>query len=187
MPPPPQYNHAHTRSSCTLSPVTAALNPQMQTTYTKLKMTSTSPPHSITSATWIKKPELRAPNQKLPNIKVTCTSAGAANRLLTKCLFISNIRVATSKDILKPTQCNKCQLYGHIRSRCLSDECCATCTKDHATSSCPYPREPCCVSCSVALVHASFDWLKCPTFTEQSANLNTHLPENTMPLFPITD
>ena len=37
------------------------------------------PPHSITSASWIKKPELRVPNQKLANIKILCTSAFTAN------------------------------------------------------------------------------------------------------------
>ena len=42
------------------------------------------PPHSITSASWIKKPKLRAPNQKLANVKILCASVFTANRLLTE-------------------------------------------------------------------------------------------------------
>lgn len=45
------------------------------------------PPHSITSASWIKKPELRVPNQKTANLKVLCAPADVANKLLRECLL----------------------------------------------------------------------------------------------------
>ena len=93
------------------------------------------PLHSITAASWIKKPELRAPNQKLVNVKVICASAEAANTLLTKCIFITNAWVTTSKDIIKPTRCNKCQHYRHIRDKCVNNKQCAHCAKEHTTTS----------------------------------------------------
>ena len=145
------------------------------------------PPHSITTALWIKKPELRAPNQKLANVKVTCTSAAAANKLLTECVFISNSRVTASKDILEQIRCNKCQLYGHIRDKCLNDECCATCAKEHSTTTCPSPREAHCVSCGPSSNHTSADRNNCPTYAVQSTKLEECLHENMLPLFPITE
>ena len=42
------------------------------------------PPHSITSTSWIKKPELRSPNQKMANVKLTCSLAEAANKFLSE-------------------------------------------------------------------------------------------------------
>ena len=90
-----------------------------------------------------------------------------------------------SQVIQEPTRCNKCQLYGHIRSKCISDEHCTTCAKEHITSSCPNPREHCCISCGTNSDHASSDCAQCPIFTEQSASLNICLPEDMMPLFPI--
>ena len=49
------------------------------------------PSHSIMSAAWIKKPELRAPSQQTANVKLLCTLAKAANKLLREHLFISNV------------------------------------------------------------------------------------------------
>lgn len=118
------------------------------------------PPHSITSATWIKKPKLRAPNQKVANVKIVCTSVEAANKLLMECIYISNSRVVTSKDILEPTRCNKCQLYSHTRDKCISNECCAACAMKHVTLACTSPREHHCISCRVNSDHASSDSAK---------------------------
>lgn len=53
---------------------------------------------SIVVVSWIKKPEHQAPNQKMANVKVFCTSPTVANHLLMKCIFISNSRVVIIKD-----------------------------------------------------------------------------------------
>ena len=48
------------------------------------------PEGSIMTATWIKKPENRSPNQMTANVKVICATAKVANKLLTEQIFIVN-------------------------------------------------------------------------------------------------
>ena len=143
------------------------------------------PPHSISATSWIKKPKLRAPNQRMANIKIMCSSATAANKMLTEHILIANSHVVISKDILELIRCNKCQLYGHICTNCPNDKHCANCAKDHSTSACPTPRDLSCISCGATSRHTSSDCNNCPHFTDQAAKLDMRIPENSMPLFPI--
>lgn len=141
--------------------------------------------NSIITASWIKKPENRAPNQKTANVKVVCSSAETANKLLMERIFISNSRVVVNKDLQEPIRCNKCQEYGHIRENCPNPERCATCAREHPTPTCPNPNDPHCVSCGTTSKHASSDRGKCSQYIKHAASLDSRLPENSMPYFPI--
>lgn len=57
---------------------------------------------SILTASWIKRPELCAQNQKTTNVKVTCSSPHTANHLLLERVFIANARVIVIKDTQEP-------------------------------------------------------------------------------------
>ena len=90
-----------------------------------------------------------------------------------------------SKDIQEPIRCNNCQLYGHFKEKCISQEHCTYCACEHSSISCPNPRELHCVSCRPISNHSSTDQSGCPAFTKLAASLDTRLPENTMPFFPV--
>ena len=143
------------------------------------------PEGSIMTATWIKKPENRSPNQTTANVKVICATAEAANKLLTERIFIANSRVVVTKDLQEPIRCNKCQEYGHIRESCNNPERCATCAQEHATTTCKNQAEPHCVSCGTSSTHASSDRNKCAVFAKRANALDSRLPENSMPYFPV--
>ena len=101
---------------------------------------------SITSASWLKKPERRSPNQHVASLKITCSSPEAANHLLRERIYVAGHVITVRKDLREPIRCNKCQLYGHIRSACISDEKCAFCASNDHTSAdcrprCPLPRK----------------------------------------------
>lgn len=49
----------------------------------------------------------------------------------------------------------------------------------------PPPKTFHCTSCGPTSTHLSSDCSSCPVFTKHRASLNTHLPKNTMPYFPI--
>ena len=140
---------------------------------------------SLISASWIKKPERRSPNQKTAHVKLICATAAAANKLLLERVFISNARVVITKDIQEPLRCNKCQHYGHIREQCPNSERCATCAKPHPSNACTHPNEHHCVPCGTPSNHSSSDKNKCPQYAKHNSLLDTRLPENTIPYFPI--
>jgi hypothetical protein len=141
-------------------------------------------PGAISSASWLKKPERRSPNQNVASLKVTCSSPEAANHLLRKRVYIAGHVVTIRKDLREPIRCNKCQLYGHIRGACLSDEKCAHCaSNDHTTTDCRPNQRPCCVSCGPDSNHASSS-CTCPAFKEKCIALDARYPENSMPYFP---
>ena len=94
---------------------------------------------SILSASWIKKPKHRSPNQKTANIKVICSSHIMANHLLLERIFIANTWVIVLKDAQEPIRCNKCQKYGHIREGCSNDERCANCANPTPQTPAPNP------------------------------------------------
>ena len=98
-------------------------------------------------------------------------------------LFIANTQVIVSKDIQEPIRCNKCQGFGHTHNKCSNPTLCTYCTKEHKNTICPTPKDLHCVSCGIASNHASYN-CKCPHFLNQAANLNSRLPNNSMPLFP---
>ena len=140
---------------------------------------------SIITASWIKKPERCAPNQKTANVKVFCASPIVANHLLRERIFVLNSRIVVIKDTQVPIRCNKCQEYGHIHEQCENAECCANCARPHSTNECNYPNDPHCVSCRTSSKHASSDKGSCPQFAKHASSINTHLPKNTMPYFPV--
>jgi hypothetical protein len=142
---------------------------------------------SITSASWIKNPERRSPNQHVASLKVICSSPEAANHLLRERIYVAGHVVTVRKDLREPIRCNKCQLYGHIRSACISDEKCAFCaSSEHTTADCRPNQRPCCISCGPDSKHASSS-RTCPTFIEKCSALDKRYPENAMPYFPTGD
>ena len=139
---------------------------------------------SIASASWLKKPEWRSPNQHVASLKITCSSPEAANHLLHEQIYVAGHVVTIRKDLCEPIRCNKCQLYGHIHSACLSDEKCAFCaSNDHTTADCHPNQRPCCVSCGPDSNHASSSCI-CLTFKGKCDALDARYPENSMPYFP---
>jgi hypothetical protein len=141
-------------------------------------------PGSISSASWLKNPERRSPNQHVASLKVTCSSPEAANHLLRERVYIAGHVVNIRKDLREPIRCNKCQLYGHIRSACISDEKCAYCaSSDHTTAECRPDQRP------VASPVAPTPTTQAPLaparpFKEKCTALDARYPENTMPYFP---
>lgn len=121
----------------------------------------------------------------MANVKVTCTTVKATNKFLTERIFIENSQVIITKDLQEPVQCNKCQEYGHIHKNCNNLECCATCAQEHAMMTCKNQAEPHCISCSTSSTHASSDKNKCAIFAKHTNALDSCLPENSMPYFPI--
>ena len=140
-------------------------------------------PGSIVSATWIKRPDRRSPNQKLATLKVTCSSPESANHLLCEKVFIAGHVVTIRKDLREPTRCNKCQEYGHIRIKCPNDEICAYCTsKNHTSDVCPPDTDPKCRSCGPTSTHPSYS-RNCDTLIDKRTALDLKFPENNMPYF----
>ncbi|KAF5375879.1 hypothetical protein D9615_008261 [Tricholomella constricta] len=126
---------------------------------------------SILSASWIKRPERRSPKQTVASLKVVCSTADAANRLLQDRVFVAGHLVVVRKDLKEPMRCNKCQLYGHIRASCKNTERCASCASaDHGTLECSANHTP-----------------RCPVFKRNCEDLESRLPENTMPYFPTAE
>ncbi|KAF5367638.1 hypothetical protein D9615_010583 [Tricholomella constricta] len=126
------------------------------------------PSGAILSASWLKRPDRRSPKQTVASLKVVCSTAEAANRLLQERIFVAGHLVVIRKDLKEPIRCNKCQRYGHIRASCKSPERCATCASpDHVTTECPPNPTP-----------------RCPIFKKQCDDLESRLPENHMPYFP---
>ncbi|KAF5378885.1 hypothetical protein D9615_006982 [Tricholomella constricta] len=126
------------------------------------------PSGAILSASWLKRPDRRSPKQTVASLKVVCSTAEAANRLLQERIFVAGHLVVIRKDLKEPIRCNKCQRYGHIWASCKSPERCAACASpDHATTECPPNPTP-----------------RCPIFKKQCDDLESRLPENSMPYFP---
>ena len=141
-------------------------------------------PGSISSASWLKSPERRSPNQHIASLKVVCFSPEAANHLIRERVYVAGHVVNIRKDLREPIRCNKCQLYGHIRGVCISDEKCAHCASgDHVTANSRPNQRLSCVSCGPDSSHASSS-CTCSTFKETCAALDTRYPENSMPYFP---
>ena len=97
---------------------------------------------SIILASWIKKPELRSPNQKTANIKFICASPHVTNQLLTDRVFIANTRVVIVKDTQEPIHCNRCQEYGYMCEKCKNIERCAMCAKTTPYQHMQQPQHP---------------------------------------------
>ena len=135
---------------------------------------------SIIAASWIKKPELRSPNQRTANVKVLCSMPQAANCLLLERVFVTNARVVVIKDTQDPIRCNKCQEYSHMHEKCPNDEHCMIWARPHPTSDCTHSDDCHCISCGASSNHASSDRINCPQFSKHAALLDAHVPENSL-------
>jgi hypothetical protein len=139
---------------------------------------------SILAASWLKRPDRRAPTQQVATLKVNCADPQTANALLSGQIAIEEQLITVLKDIREPIRCNGCQEYGHIRINCKNKAACAHCaSNDHESTNCP-PNQPArCHSCGPNSRHASYS-RDCPEFINRSATLNARYPENMMPYFP---
>ena len=72
-----------------------------------------------------------------------------------------------------------------MHKECTSLDHCALCARLHPTNSCSNTNVCECVSCGSSSNHASSDHSTCPTYTNNSVLLDTRIPENTLPYFPI--
>lgn len=166
-------------------PCNSTFNPDNADQLQVLEMSHDHAEGSISSAAWIKKWGLHAPNQKVANVKITCSSPLTANHLLLERVFVANTRVVVVKDAQEPICCNKCQIYGHIWAKCNNQEWCATCADPHPSLACPNPNIRQCVSCGDCSSHASSDRDNCPLFAKQTTSLTSRVPENLLPYFPV--
>ena len=142
------------------------------------------PLSTILSASWVKPPHLRSPNQSFANLKISLSTPVAANALLVKRIRIRNHLTSAHKDLKEPTRCNKCQRFGHKRASCPGNEVCATCTSSsHPSHGCSANNTPSCVNCGPSSQHPSHA-RTCPVFMQKQTDLNARLPENTLPFFP---
>jgi hypothetical protein len=97
-------------------------------------------PGSILSASWLKSPERRSPNQHVASLKVVCLSPEAANHLIRERVYVAGHVVNIRKDLCELIRCNKCQLYGHNHGVCILDEKSAHCASgDHVSQLPPQP------------------------------------------------
>ncbi|KAG6839392.1 hypothetical protein C0991_003006, partial [Blastosporella zonata] len=76
------------------------------------------PEHSITTAHWLKQAVHQSPSQATATIKLICSSATTANRMINEWIFISGKKVVIHKDIRAPLHCNKCQMDSHLHANC---------------------------------------------------------------------
>ncbi|KAF8804971.1 hypothetical protein BYT27DRAFT_7012082, partial [Phlegmacium glaucopus] len=63
-------------------PCTGAFDPGNTDCIADLTANNNLPPGSITSASWLKRINRRAPQQKVASLKISCASPEAANHLL---------------------------------------------------------------------------------------------------------
>lgn len=143
---------------------------------------------AITSANWVRDPEQRKPEQRVANLRITCSSADAANMLLTQEVLIGDRAVIVAKDKKDPLRCNNCQDFGHIKISCKGGMRCSYCASAfHLAATCPHKGFSAgykCANCSGE--HASFDH-HCPRFLQLCKELDNHLPENCLPYFPSSE
>lgn len=139
---------------------------------------------SISSMSWCRPVEKRAPNQGFATAIVNVTSAKAANHLLHEHIYICDKRITILKDERQPLLCNKCQQYGHIRKNCVNETKCAACSGPHELTVCTNREHPACVSCGPDSNHSSND-RSCPAFQRRRGDLQKRFPEDSMPFFPM--
>lgn len=100
----------------------------------EIKMLSQGP-HVIRNLNWLTT-ERRRRHQSAGSIVVAFatekeTSSAIRNRL---CIAGRSLKVETLYSITPTNQCNKCQGFGHLESRCSKPEKCRICAANHHTS-----------------------------------------------------
>ncbi|XP_072929571.1 uncharacterized protein [Epargyreus clarus] len=77
----------------------------------------------------------------------------------TVCL-LSGIAIEAPHTRIGPSQCHRCQLYGHSARNCFARPRCVKCLGDHSTPDCPRPKDcpdpPSCVLCETEGHPASY-------------------------------
>lgn len=118
--------------------VPVAFKPDDDDHLRELEIQAGAPERSIVSASWIRKPEQRAPNQQHANLKVLCESAEAANIfILCPRLCVMQDQVVVKKEMKIPQVCNKCQKYGHFAAICTEMlDTCSKCGGKHRSNTC---------------------------------------------------
>lgn len=138
-------------------------------------------PCSIKEAHWIRDPTKRSTTQTVANVKLTCATPEAANKLLTSVVRLGNRVVEMQKETKEPSRCNKCQHYGHFAAKCEeSKDTCGNCGNAHRTSECK-AETWWCVTCSNK-THPSTS-RRCPGFLKRLTALNERNPEFSLPYF----
>ena len=141
-------------------------------------------PNSIASADWCKKPEKRSPSQSTANLKVQCSSAEAANRMLQERIRLDSNLINVHKDLRQPLRCVRCHEYGHFKDGCHNNERCAHCASEsHSSANCDRSNAPSCAACGDRSNHPASS-PTCPTFLAKQKALLQRFPENSMPYYP---
>ncbi|KAJ2939013.1 hypothetical protein O0L34_g18990 [Tuta absoluta] len=74
-----------------------------------------------------------------------------------------------------PSQCHRCQGFGHSSANCYRQQKCVRCAGDHAAADCPRPREqpPTCANCGKN--HTAKD-RRCPVLRRETRNRGQRIP-----------
>ncbi|KAJ3503465.1 hypothetical protein NMY22_g18241 [Coprinellus aureogranulatus] len=133
----------------------------------------------IVKVEWLKKPENRKPDQKVANLKIGLANPKLANDLCSRGTIIHNATRMTEKMDREPTQCFKCQGYGHIAKVCLKPEqVCNSCGQEgHANTKatpCPNPDKQRCAICNTD-GHGSKDRF-CPSRIRKAEEMRRKYP-----------
>ncbi|KNZ79696.1 hypothetical protein J132_08855 [Termitomyces sp. J132] len=138
---------------------------------------------AITSLRWIKPIEDQRKRQRVGHLIAKFSNENDANKVTTMRLYIHHTRVMAEKQGREPMRCYRCQGYGHVATACMKPEQCARCGEDHPSKGCTNP--PCCIPCGL-IGHPSYS-RKCAIFQKMCMEMNTWLPENTMPYYPMSE
>ena len=143
-------------------------------------------PNSILKAEWIKPVKDRKENQRVATARFYFKGAESANTTLSKGAYILGKKVIPKKPRREPIRCLKCQLFGHERRHCTSNEVrCARCAMTHETEECQAPQRAfMCRNCEGR--HPSYD-RDCPRFADKCAQLDARCPENNLAFYPTDD
>ena len=103
-------------------PCTGGFDPHDDGNLRDIESDNSAPPNSIISASWCKRPDLRAPNQQTANLKVCCATPESANHFHKERIRVHGELVNVRMDLRVSTRCNRCQEYSHIRANCINLE-----------------------------------------------------------------
>jgi hypothetical protein len=95
--------------------------------------------------------------------------AAARGILIDKARLCLEFASCPTRDHSSVTRCFRCNGYGHISTRCTSEECCPRCTGPHRQRDCTAPVLRCsnCVKARrTDVCHSAADW-SCPCYRYQ--------------------
>ncbi|KAG9108213.1 hypothetical protein FRC07_008506 [Ceratobasidium sp. 392] len=136
----------------------------------------------IRKCSWVKPPRRWYKGQECAILKVSLRSQNIADELIANGGNMAGREVAFRRIEEEPTQCLRCQRYGHRAFNCRAKrDACSQCGHNHRSDACPAPEKTFCVSCGT-YDHASWD-RQCPTFSAERIKLNVEHPENRRKFF----